>query len=137
MEALLGFDLDFWDYVTFASMSVIVMGGLGAVDWHLDWGISQFLSKQMFIGAVGYFYQQLTPDSGQSRLLGDFKSRVIGIGPQIGFLFPVGDMQGYLNLKGYGEFAAEKRAAGWNAWVTLAISPADRPAPMARPMIHK
>jgi hypothetical protein len=30
MEALLGFDLDFWDYVTFASMSVIVMGGLGA-----------------------------------------------------------------------------------------------------------
>src|SRR6185503_21367419 len=30
METLLGFDLDFWDYVTFASMSVIVMGGLGA-----------------------------------------------------------------------------------------------------------
>ena len=30
MEALLGFDLDFWDYVTFASMSVIVLGGLGA-----------------------------------------------------------------------------------------------------------
>jgi hypothetical protein len=30
MEALLGFELDFWDYVTFASMSTIVMGGLGA-----------------------------------------------------------------------------------------------------------
>ena len=30
MEALLGFDLDVWDYVTFVSMSVIVMGGLGA-----------------------------------------------------------------------------------------------------------
>ena len=30
MEALLGFELDFWDYVTFASMSVIVLGGLGA-----------------------------------------------------------------------------------------------------------
>jgi hypothetical protein len=30
MEALLGFDLDFWDYATFAAMSVIVMGGLGA-----------------------------------------------------------------------------------------------------------
>jgi hypothetical protein len=24
---------------------------------------------------------------------------VIGIGPQLGFIFPVGDMQGYLNLK--------------------------------------
>ena len=30
MEALLGFELDFWDYVTFAAMSVIVMGGLAA-----------------------------------------------------------------------------------------------------------
>ena len=30
MEALLGFDLDVWDYVTFASMSAIVMGGIGA-----------------------------------------------------------------------------------------------------------
>jgi hypothetical protein len=107
------------------------------IDWHLDWGASQFLSKQMFVGVVGYVYQQLTADTGQSPLLGDFKSRVIGIGPQIGFLFPVGDMQGYLNLKGYGEFAAENRAAGWNTWVTLAISPAEKPAPMARPIFHK
>ena len=28
VDALLGFDLDFWDYVTFASMAVIVMSGL-------------------------------------------------------------------------------------------------------------
>jgi hypothetical protein len=25
------------------------------VDWHLDWGASQFLSKQVSVGAVGYF----------------------------------------------------------------------------------
>jgi len=29
MEALLGFRLDFWDYVTFASLAVIVMSSLG------------------------------------------------------------------------------------------------------------
>jgi hypothetical protein len=29
MEALLGFRLDFWDYVTFASLAVIVMSALG------------------------------------------------------------------------------------------------------------
>ena len=34
-------------------------------------------------------------------------------------------MQGYLNLKGYCEFAAENRPEGWNAWVTFAISPAE------------
>jgi hypothetical protein len=94
------------------------------IDWHLDWGLSQFVSKQVHIGAVGYFYQQLTADSGAPPILGDFKSRVVGIGPQIGFIFPVGNMQGYLNFKGYKEFDAENRPEGWNAWVTFAISPA-------------
>ena len=95
------------------------------VDWHLDWGASQFLSKQVHIGAVGYFYQQLTADSGAPDILGDTKSRVIGVGPQIGYLFPVGDMHGYVNLKGYYEFDATYRPKGWNTWLTLAISPAE------------
>lgn len=93
------------------------------IDFHVDWGMSQFLSKQVFVGFVGYGYQQITDDFGQHPILGGFRSRVFGIGPQAGFLFPVGDMQGYLNLKAYGEFAAENRPAGWNAWLTFSISP--------------
>lgn len=93
------------------------------IDFHLDWGISQFLSKQVFVGFVGYAYQQITDDSGQHPILGGFRSRVFGIGPQAGYLFPIGDMQGYLNLKAYGEFAAENRPAGWNTWLTFSISP--------------
>ena len=31
-------------------------------------------------------------------------------------------MQGFLNIKGYKEFAAENRPEGWKAWVTFAIS---------------
>ncbi|WP_458309367.1 SphA family protein [Bradyrhizobium sp. 195] len=93
------------------------------IDFHLDWGASQFLSKQLFVGLVGYAYQQITDDSGQHPILGGFRSRVLGVGPQIGYLFPVGDMQGYLNLKGYGEFAAENRPAGWNTWLTFSLSP--------------
>ncbi|MBR1191639.1 transporter [Bradyrhizobium sp. AUGA SZCCT0240] len=93
------------------------------IDFHVDWGASQFLSKQAFVGLVGYAYQQITDDFGQHPALGGFRSRVLGIGPQVGFLFPVGDMQGYLNLKGYGEFAAENRPAGWNTWLTFSISP--------------
>ena len=37
-------------------------------------------------------------------------------------------LQGYLNLKGYGEFAAENRPAGWNTRLTFSISPR-RPRP--------
>jgi hypothetical protein len=100
------------------------------IDAHIDWGASKFLSKQVHIGLVGYYYQQLTPDRGQPPVLGDFKSRVAAVGPQIGYLFPIGGMQGYVNLKGYGEFAAENRPQGWNAWLTLAFSPkAEGPVP--------
>ena len=107
------------------------------VDWHLDWGASQFVSQQVHIGLVGYVYQQLTADSGQAPILGAFKSRVLGVGPQIGFIFPVGDMQGYLNLKGYKEFAAENRPEGWNAWVTFSIAPAAAPPPPRPTIVHK
>jgi hypothetical protein len=94
------------------------------IDMHLDWGASQFLSEQWQVGVVGYFYDQLTGDSGSGNRIGPFKSRVAGIGPQIGFLFPAGNMQGYVNLKGYDEFDAKNRASGWNVWLTLSISPA-------------
>ena len=69
-------------------------------------------------------YQQVTPDSGQHPILGTFESRVIGIGPQIGYIFPIGKMQGYLNLRGYGEFDAENRPSGWNTFLTFEISEA-------------
>lgn len=104
------------------------------VDMHFDWGASQFLSKQVQVGLVGYVYQQLGCDSGAGDRVGCFRSRVAAIGPQVGFIFPVGDMQGYLNFKGYREFAAENRPEGWNAWVTLAIS--QNPPPAAVPPRH-
>jgi hypothetical protein len=95
------------------------------IDFHVDWGASKFLSKQVLIGAVGYAYQQLTGDSGSGARLGDFKSRVFGVGPQIGFIFPAWEgYQGYFNLKGYKEFGHENRPEGWNTWATLSFSPA-------------
>lgn len=93
------------------------------IDWHVDWGASQFITKQFQLGLVGYFYDQLTPDGGCIQELCPFQSRVAAIGPQIGYLFPVGNMQGYLNLKGYAEFAALDRADGFNIWLTFALSP--------------
>ena len=45
------------------------------IDAHLDWGASQFLSEQVHVGLVGYFYYQITGDSGAGAVLGDFKSQ--------------------------------------------------------------
>jgi hypothetical protein len=96
------------------------------------------LSKQFSVGLAGYFYNQISGDSGSGNRVGAFESRVIGIGPQVAFLFPVGQMQGYLNLKAYKEFDAQNRPEGWNAWVVFSISPAAPTSPAAgRPIITK
>jgi hypothetical protein len=104
------------------------------VDFHLDWGASQFLTKQVFVGAVGYVYNQLTGDSGSGDHVGPFESRVVGVGPQVGYIFPFGNSQGYLNLKAYEEFDYHDRPHGYNAWLTFSISPpAPTPPPSATP----
>jgi hypothetical protein len=109
------------------------------IDMHFDWGASRFLTKQIQVGLVGYAYQQLTCDSGTGDRVGCFESRVFGIGPQLGYVFPIGTThQGYLNVKGYKEFEAENRPEGWNVWLTLAISPAAAPPPPGHsPIIRK
>jgi len=93
------------------------------IDFHFDWGASHFFTKQLFVGIAGYAYQQITDDSGQNPILGGFRSRAFGVGPQIGYSFPVGDMQGSLSLRGYGEFGVVNRPSGWNTWLTFTISP--------------
>jgi hypothetical protein len=108
------------------------------IDFHLDWGASQFIGKNFLIGAAGYYFQQLTGDSGPGATLGPFKGRVLGIGPQVGFIFPVSEgYQGYLNVKAYKDFAVENRPEGWTAWVTLAISPAAPESTAAKPIVRK
>jgi hypothetical protein len=105
------------------------------LDFHLDWAAAQFLSKQVFVGVVGYVYDQITPDRGCAPIICPFESRVIGIGPQLGYLFPVGTMQGYFNIKGYGEFDNNARPDGWNLWLTFALSPAAPAAQSSPPPI--
>ncbi|HEY6994092.1 MAG TPA: transporter [Xanthobacteraceae bacterium] len=93
------------------------------IDAHLDWAVSPYASEKMHVGAVGYVYRQVTGDSGPGTRLGEFKSRVLGIGPQIGFFFPFADRQGYLNLKAYQEYNAENRLEGWTAYITFSVEP--------------
>jgi hypothetical protein len=131
LSAVLGFTYNF------LNQSTQYQNG---VDMHLDWGMSQFFTKQFMAGLVGYVYKEIGCDSGSGDRVGCFQSQVVGIGPQIGYIFPISkEWQGYINVKGYKEFAAEHRPDGWNVWLTFAISPATpgQPPPSATRMITK
>jgi hypothetical protein len=98
-------------------------GYQNGIDWHLDWGASQFLTKTLQIGAVGYVYNQVTADRGCLQQLCPFESRTAGIGPQLGIIIPGASTETYLNFKAYWDFDTQNRASGMSAWVTLAFSP--------------
>ena len=53
-----------------------------------------------------------------------------------GYLFPVGRMEGYINLKGYQKFASENRPSRWIAWLELRPLPnagSGRSRPVSQP----
>lgn len=108
------------------------------IDFHVDWAASQFVSKNMHVGVAGYFFQQITDDSGPGAKLGGFRGRAIGIGPQIGFIIPLADgYQGYLNLRGYKDIEVENRASTWSTWVTFAVSLAPPEPASTKPAVRK
>ena len=63
-------------------------------EFHLDFVANQFLSKSVALGIRGYYYKQITGDSGSGAVLGDFKSESYGIGPGIVWIpkFAKGDL---------------------------------------------
>lgn len=91
------------------------------IDSHLDWSVSKFLSAAWEVGIAGYVYYQLTGDRGSGDTVGPFKSRVAGIGPQVGYAFKVGGQHWSANLRGYYEFWAENRYEGYAVFATLNI----------------
>jgi len=112
ISAVLGFTYNFKNHDT---------DYRNGIDAHLDWAASQFLDPQTHIGLAGYVYQQVTGDSGSGALLGKFRSRVYGIGPQVGHSFKAGDRKLYASLRTYYEFNAENRPKGWNIWLTIVM----------------
>ncbi len=91
------------------------------IDSHLDLAASQFLNQQLFVGAVAYVYQQLTPDHGQPAILGSNKSRTRGVGPQFGYNFNLGGQAIYTNLRAYREFDSYRRLQGYSVFATVNI----------------
>jgi hypothetical protein len=50
-------------------------------EFHVDFAINQFLSETFAIGVRGYYYKQVSGDSGSGAILGSFKSESVGLGP--------------------------------------------------------
>ena len=67
-------------------------------EFHLDFMLNQFLVKTFAVGFQGYYYKQITGDSGSGARLGDFQGESVGVGP--GLLWLPAFAQGKLSVVG-------------------------------------
>lgn len=102
-------------------------------EFHLEWAASKSLTKEISIGLVGYYYQQLTDDTGSGAALGPFRGRVVALGGTIGYTFEVGKLPISTCIKAFRELDVQNRLEGTAGFLTvsLPISTGLLPAPSA------
>ncbi|MCG6983803.1 MAG: transporter, partial [Thiocapsa sp.] len=76
---------------------------------------SGFLS----IGAEAFWLEQVTADSGQRPILGDFKGRTAGIGPVLGYILPMGQQNLVAELRWLPELETRNRLEGDYIWLKV------------------
>ncbi|MEZ9500849.1 transporter, partial [Vibrio lentus] len=64
------------------------------------------------VGATGFYYQQLTGDSGSGANFGDFKAKSIGAGPTVSFVHKINNTDVLTELKWLHEFETKRRVEG-------------------------
>lgn len=85
---------------------------------HFEASVSKTTSSGWSFGLNGYHYQQVTGDSGDGAILGDFKGRVTGIGPMVAYATEWGNTPVQLRARYFHEFNEENRLVGDAVFLT-------------------
>lgn len=86
---------------------------------HLDLTVAQHLplfGGFVGVGANAFYYDQLTGDSGDSALLGDFEGMALGVGPVVSYVRQIGNTQLLAELKWLAELKTDNRMEGDYIW---------------------
>jgi hypothetical protein len=86
---------------------------------HLDYMLNQFLSDTAAVGIHGYYYKQITGDSGSGALLGSFKGEAAGVGPAVMWMPKIKDRDITISAKWMHDYHAENRLEGDHLYLNL------------------
>jgi len=71
------------------------------------------------VGVNGFWYDQITGDSGSGATFGDFEARTTGVGPVLSYAFKLGKVDMIAEAKWLHELATTKRLEGDIVWFKL------------------
>lgn len=90
-------------------------------EFHLEAAAHYQFSPTFSAGLNGYYYNQVSGDSGKGATLGDLKGEVTGIGPGLSGTFMLGPAPVSVSFRYYHEFNAKNRLEGDSAWLTFTL----------------
>lgn len=90
-------------------------------EFHLEAALFYHFSEAFSIGLNGYYYNQISGDSGAGATLGDFEGQVTGLGPGLSGTFQVGPAPVAWSLRYFHEFNAKNRLEGDAGWLTISL----------------
>lgn len=90
-------------------------------DFHVEASLERIVSPQWSVGLQGYYYKQVSDDTGDGARLGGFRGEIAGIGGTAAYNFTVA--QNPLTLRGrvMWEFEAERRLEGLAVFLDLSF----------------
>jgi hypothetical protein len=94
------------------------------IEFHLDGTVAQHLplfGGFVGVGANGFYYQQITGDSGSGAVLGSFEGRTVGVGPVLSYVHNIGKTSLVAELKWLPELDVQNRMKGDWIWFKLAL----------------
>ncbi len=92
--------------------------------FHLDFTVAEHLplfGGIIGLGANGFYYEQISGDSGSGASLGDFKGRTVGIGPVLSYVMKVWNKDLVAEVKWLPELDVNHRMEGDYIWFKLAM----------------
>lgn len=118
LDPIVGYELSIVPGITFNWINPATQY-LTGTEFHLEWSASKYLSKELSVGLVGYYYKQITGDSGSGDRIGPFKGRATSLGAQIGYTFKLNGVPVSANVRFFREFDVKNRFAGTAAYLTI------------------
>lgn len=98
------------------------------IEFHAEAALVEHFSNRLSLGVAGYYYQQVTGNSGPDtedltlKIDEDILGRVAGAGPLVGYYFTFGERLFSINIRWYHEFSAQYRLEGDSIFGTIALS---------------
>jgi hypothetical protein len=91
-------------------------------EFHVEYMLNQFLSETFAIGIQGFYYKQITGDSGKGALLGDFEGEAAGIGPAMMWATKIKDVNLIISAKWLHEYHAKHRLEGNHFFLNFTLA---------------